>query len=186
MPPLPESDHTARILDDWAREQPELDTSPIASIGRVLRAARYFEREIELELRRFDLSVHEFNALCALRRIGPPHRLTPTALADALLFTSGGLTKLLERLERAGLVSRERDEADRRVLLVCLTDAGRARQAEAMGAHLRNEEELLAPLAGEEREQLAELLRPLLVAFESAAGRARPRSRRAPLREEAA
>lgn len=185
MTPKPPPDHIATILDDWAQEQPELDTSPIASIGRVLRAARYFEREIETELRRFDLSVHEFNALSALRRIGPPYRLTPTALADALLFTSGGLTKLLERLERAGFVSRERADEDRRVVLVCLTELGRERQQAAMRAHLLNEQELLAPLARRDQERLAELLRPLLVAFESGAGRARPLVRRTPATQEA-
>lgn len=167
-------DHTARILGEWAQELPELDTTPIAVAGRILRAARYLEREIERGLARHGLGIHEFNALSALRRIGPPHQMTPTELSHALLFTSGGLSKLLERLERAGYIRRERDTRDRRVTVVCITESGREVQERAIRAHLENEEELLAPLAAADRQLIADVLQSLLVSLELADVRRRP------------
>jgi DNA-binding MarR family transcriptional regulator len=176
-----DSDHIARILEQWDHELPDVDTAPIAVAGRILRAARYLEREIDRELATFGLSVHAFNALSALRRSGPHHELTPTALSHALLFTSGGLSKLLERLERSGLVRRERATADRRVTVVCLTERGRDLQERALHAHLRNEEGLLASLTDADRKAIADILRRLLAAFEDADPRPR-RSARAVIR----
>jgi DNA-binding MarR family transcriptional regulator len=167
-------DHIDRIVSDWDRERPELDVRPVAVVGRILRAARYLEREIERELASFGLGLTEFNALSALRRAGRPHSLSPKQLGTALLLSSGGLTKLLERLEAEGLVSREPDPHDGRGVVVRLTDAGRRLQDEAFEAHLTNEEELLAPLDDEERAAVGDALRGLLTAFEAGAGRARP------------
>jgi DNA-binding MarR family transcriptional regulator len=173
------------IVAEWARERPELDLVEVAAVGRILRAARFLRAEVERELQRFGLNATEFNALSALRRSGPPYRLSPSELSAGLLLSSGGLTKVLERLESEGLITRERDPHDGRGVLVCLTDAGRQRQNQAYDAHLQNEHELLAPLAVAEREALSDILRSLLLAFESGAGRARPivrvRSEHAPL-----
>ena len=167
-------DQIDQIVADWAREVPEFDTRAIAAIGRLVRATRLLEGEIDKELAQFELTVAEFNAICALRRAGPPHRLSPKQLGVALLFSSGGLTKLLERLEFRGLVTREPDPSDGRGVLVELTPAGKALQEGAMAAHRANEDELLAPLSAAQRDALSNILRDLLVAFEVNAGRVRP------------
>lgn len=167
-------DHIDRIVDDWGRERPDLDVASLATIGRILRAARYLEREIERELGNFGLGLAEFNALCALRRSGEPYSLSPTQLRGALLLSSGGLTKVLERLEAEGLVSRQPDPSDGRGVLVSLTDAGRQLQEIAFDAHVMNEDELLSPLDEDERGAIADALRGLLTAFEAGYGRARP------------
>ena len=98
----------------------------------------------------------------------------PSGLGEALLFSSGGLTKLLERLEARDLVTREPDPNDGRGVLVGLTPTGKALGEEAMNAHRVNEEELIAPLSQSQRETLTDILRDLLVAFEAGAGRVRP------------
>lgn len=167
-------DHMDRIISDWARELPDLDTRAIAVIGRLERATRLVEREIVKELALFELTIAEFNALCALRRSGPPYRLSPKKLGEALLFSSGGLTKLLERLEARGLARREPDPNDGRGVLVCLTPEGKQLGEQAMGAHRLNEEELLAPLDDSQCSALSDILRDLLVAFEAGVGRVRP------------
>jgi DNA-binding MarR family transcriptional regulator len=167
-------DHVDWIVRDWATECPSLDTQAMAVIGRILRIARYLERDVELELGRFGLSVSEFNALSALRRRGEPHALSPTELSHALMLSSGGLSKLVERLETRGLVARTRDENDGRGVVVQLTSVGRELQEAAIEAHVANEDELLGPLDPEARGQLTQLLRTLLVAFEGNAGRMRP------------
>ena len=169
-----DGDHVDRIVREWADVLPKLDTDAIALIGRVMRASRLLQLEVERSLANFNLTVNEFNTLNALRRAGPPHRLSPKDVGVSLLFSSGGLTKLLERLETRGLVAREPDPNDGRGVLVSLTPAGKDLQDRAMRAHQVNEEELLTPLTREQREALNAILRDLLIAFEASAGRMRP------------
>jgi DNA-binding MarR family transcriptional regulator len=167
-------DHVDRIIREWVEELPDLDTDAIALIGRIMRASRLLQLEVERSLANFDLTINEFNTLNALRRAGSPYRLPPKEVGVSLLFSSGGLTKLLERLETRGLVAREPDPNDGRGVLVSLTPAGRDLQDRAMRAHQVNEEELLTPLTRSQREDLSSILRDLLIAFEASAGRMRP------------
>ena len=167
-------DHVDRIIDEWAEQLPDLDTDAIALIGRLMRASRLLQLEVERSLSHFDLTINEFNTLNALRRAGNPHRLSPKDVGVSLLFSSGGLTKLLERLESRGLVAREPDPDDGRGVIVSLTPAGKKLQEDAMAAHQLNEEELLNPLTRNQRERLNSILRDLLIAFEASAGRMRP------------
>jgi DNA-binding MarR family transcriptional regulator len=66
----------------------------------------------------------------------PERRLRMAELADAILLTRSGLTRLVDRLERAGLVERVRCPGDGRGLNAVLTDAGLARLAEVAPTHL--------------------------------------------------
>ncbi|MBF0110779.1 MAG: MarR family transcriptional regulator [Magnetococcales bacterium] len=68
-----------------------------------------------------DLSPAEFDVLASLRRSAPPHEMTPSQLQKALLLTSGGLTKVLQELERRHLITRSTAMEDRRVKPVRLT-----------------------------------------------------------------
>ena len=174
LPPMDDADHVDRIVREWAEEYPVLDTEAMALIGRILRVARYLERDVELELARFGLSISEFNALSALRRRGEPYSLSPTELSRGLMLSSGGLSKLVERLEARGLVIRTPDQTDGRGVVVALTQEGRELQEAAIDAHVANENELVGPLDPEVREELTRILRTLLVAFEGNAGRMRP------------
>jgi DNA-binding MarR family transcriptional regulator len=112
---------------------------------------------------RFGLSFGDYEVLAALVRSGPPHRLKPSALVDALVLSSGAITNRIDRVERAGLVERLPDPDDRRSTLVALTDSGRQVVDGAVQAHLANEQRLLGALSARERRQLTELLRKLLV-----------------------
>jgi MarR family len=80
--------------------------------------------------------------------------------------TSGGMTHLVDRLERDGLVERVADPDDRRGLLVGLTRKGRALVSRVGPSHLENERRLLAALTEEEQAELARLLRKLLIGLE--------------------
>jgi DNA-binding MarR family transcriptional regulator len=149
------------ILEQWRRERPDLDPSPIGIVGRVSRLARELEVRLEPVYREHGLEQGWHDVLATLRRTGPPFRLRPTDLTDALMLTSSGTTKRLDRLEAAGLIAREPDPADRRGTLISLTAAGRERIDAVTGAHLANEDRLLSILSAQEREQLATLLRKL-------------------------
>lgn len=84
--------------------------------------------------------------------------VTQLALAQHLGVDRTVMTYLLDDLERAGLVERRPDPADRRVRRILLTDAGEARLRELEGALRRAEEELLAPLDPDEQRVLRGLL----------------------------
>jgi DNA-binding MarR family transcriptional regulator len=158
-----ERDGVDEILAQWRRERPDLDPAPIGVVGRVSRLARELERRLEPVYRAHGLEPGWHDLLATLRRAGPPFRMRPTDLTDALMLTSSGTTKRLDRLERAGLVAREPDPADRRGTLIALTDDGRALIDRLTPDHLANEDRLLAGLSAGEREQLAALLRKLLL-----------------------
>jgi len=88
-------------------------------------------------------------------------------LQSMVLISSGGLTNRIDRLEKAGLVTRHPDPADRRGVIVRLTNKGVEVADDATEHHLGAEAELLNPLDTEERQQLAALLRKLLSRHES-------------------
>jgi Transcriptional regulators len=151
------------ILEQWTRERPDLDCSPMGIIGRITQ----LQREVHLAQRatfaRHGLDAPSFDVLAALRRAGTPYQLTPTALMRTALVTSGAITQRLDRLEERGLITRTRSDADGRAVVVTLTRAGRDALDAALPDHLQTERGLLEGLTAAELEQLAGLLRRLLV-----------------------
>jgi DNA-binding MarR family transcriptional regulator len=149
------------ILEQWRRERPDLDSSPIGVIGRISRLARELEQRLEPVYREHGLESGWHDVLATLRRAGPPFRLRPTDLTDALMLTSSGTTKRLDRLEQAGLIGRTPDPEDRRGTLITLTAAGQKVIDATTDAHLDNERQLLSSLTDAEQRELADLLRKL-------------------------
>jgi DNA-binding MarR family transcriptional regulator len=168
------TDAVDRIVEQWRRERPDLDAAPMGIIGRISRISELVQRELDRVFARFGLSGGDFDVLATLRRSGAPYRLTPGELSRSTMVTSGGMTKRLDRLEAAGLIRREPDPRDRRGKQIALTVEGRALVDDAVEAHLANEERLLEGLAAPKREELAELLRELLLALDGRRGGERP------------
>ncbi len=152
---------------EWAAERPDLDTSPMDVIGRILRAAHLADALIRNALRREGLDRGGFDVLATLRRGGPPYRLTPTRLYDELVLTSGAVTHRIDALERAGLVERLPDRTDRRSTLVGLTANGATVIDRAMATHMQCEQAMIASLPAADRQALADLLRKLLPGIEA-------------------
>jgi DNA-binding MarR family transcriptional regulator len=158
-------DAVDQILDQWARERPDLDCSPMGVIGRISQIHREVYLAQRATFARHGLDAPSFDVLAALRRAGPPYQLTPTALMRTALVTSGAITQRLDRLEEKGLITRERSADDGRAVVVTLTEAGKAALDAALPDHLETERQLLEGLPAADREQLAALLRRLLVAL---------------------
>jgi DNA-binding MarR family transcriptional regulator len=156
-----EKDGVDLILEQWQRERPDLDHSPIGVIGRVSRLARELEARLEPVYREHGLEPGWHDVLATLRRSGPPYRLRPSEFSGALMLTSSGTTKRLDRLEQAGLIERDPDPHDRRGVLITLTPAGIELIDELTAAHMANEARLLGALSDAERDRLADLLRKL-------------------------
>jgi DNA-binding MarR family transcriptional regulator len=156
-------DRAARAVEQWRRERPDLDVSPMAVLGRLRQAATMISRtRLDPLFEKFGLQSGEFDVLATLRRSGAPFALTPTALYEATMVTSGAMTNRLDRLEKAGLIARTPHPEDRRGVIVQLTGKGRALIDEAVTAHVENEHNVLSGLTREEQDRLAELLAKLI------------------------
>ncbi|WP_246272233.1 MarR family winged helix-turn-helix transcriptional regulator [Amycolatopsis acididurans] len=156
------------MLAQWRAETPDVDTSPLAVFGRLHRAFDRYQRQLVRVFGRHGVTVADFGILAALRRGGEPYRRTAGDLADTNLLTTGGITQRVDKLVQAGLVRRERDEEDRRVVFIGLTDEGLAATDKIVNEHFANENRMLAGLTAAERAQLAKLLSRLERSLEAA------------------
>ncbi|MFI9046864.1 MarR family winged helix-turn-helix transcriptional regulator [Streptomyces sp. NPDC053427] len=154
-------DAVAMVIEEWARERPELDTAPLEVLARLHRSFLRYSTRLTASIERHGLSVAGFDVLTALRRSGAPYRLTAGRLADAGLVSSAGVTLRIDRLEKDGLIVRERDAEDRRVVYSRLTDEGLAKVDQVFAEHLDNERRMLGGMSPAECRQLARLLRKL-------------------------
>ncbi|WP_017571289.1 MarR family winged helix-turn-helix transcriptional regulator [Nocardiopsis halotolerans] len=155
-------DEVDGLIEAWRSERPDVDVTPLEVFSRVSRLARHLDRARRTVFTEHALEPWEFDVLSELRRSGPPYELSPGRLLRATLVTSGTMTNRVDRLAAAGLVRRRPDPADKRGVLVRLTEQGAERIDAAMVSLLSYEETLLAPMADGDRKQLASLLRSLL------------------------
>jgi DNA-binding MarR family transcriptional regulator len=136
-------------------------TTPDASVEieafvRLVRAGVAVTRELSAQLNAdHGLTINAYEALLLLAR-SPDSRRRRVDLANSLLLTASGVTRLLDGLERDGLVGREECPTDRRVSYAVLTKAGRDKLRAADKTHTRQIRELLGALYGEE--ELARLV----------------------------
>ncbi len=151
-------DHVARIMAQWGVERPDLDVSPMGLIGRLHRLGGRLNDELRPVFAAAGLGDGDFDVLAALRRSGPPYALTPGELGTTTMVTSGAITKRIDRLERAGLVTRTVSDTDARSRRVALSAKGRRLVDELVERHVANEQRLVSGLTEREREQLARLL----------------------------
>ena len=122
------------------------------------RLARGLGAELEAEC---DLPLAWFEVLLQLRR-SPDGRLKMNQVADAIVHSTGGTTRLIDRVEQAGLVERQLCPTDRRAIHVAITELGNARLDEALDVHLDYLDLRLASrLCDEERRTLSALLTKL-------------------------
>lgn len=143
--------------------RPDLDTSGMAVIGRVLRLASLIRRDTDDLLAGHELTRAEFDVLCALRRNGV---LNPGQISREMLSSGAAITKRLDRLARMDLVTRTASERDRRVVQVRLTDKGTALIDDLLPRQLEAERSALANLSEVDRAELAGLLGTVLQTVE--------------------
>ena len=114
------------------------DDALITTFGRLVEVQGRLERRLGGDLEaRFALPHAWFEVLIRLSR-SADGQLTMSALADQVTLTTGGVTRLVDRMEAAGLVERRPCRTDRRVSYAAITDAGRAKLEEASEAHAAN------------------------------------------------
>lgn len=163
-------DQVDRILDQWRAERPDLDVADMGIIGRLKRLQVQLAKGMDRVFEAHGLNAASFDVLATLRRAGPPYALSPSDLVDWTMVTSGTMTNRIDRLEKAGLVRRDRNPEDGRGFVVALTEAGFALIDAAVSAHVDNQHRMMAPLTPEERQTLDRLLAKWLTGFEAPEG----------------
>lgn len=155
------SDAIATIVDQWKRERPDLDPTPMLVIGRLLQLADAVDHRLRPPFADVGLGNGDFDVLAALRRSGGPCALSAGELSRTVLVTTGAITKRVDRLEARGLVSRSVAEEDSRGRLITLTPEGVELADRLITVHLDNQRRLLTGLSEEERAHLTGLLERL-------------------------
>ena len=164
------ADVVSRGMAQWRAERPDIDSSGKAVVGRLLHLEGLIMEAANAALAPHGLKFQEYGVLATLRVQGAPYCMTPSQLQAALLFTSGGLSNLIKRLEINGWVQRTDDPNDGRGVLVSLTAKGRRLADRTMPEHANTELRLVRMLTAREREQLAQLLARMMAGGEPADG----------------
>jgi len=155
------------VVAQWGTEKPELDTQPMALIGRLIRISKHLEMHIAAFHKRYGLTLGEFDVLATLRRAGGDHCLTPSELIATMMLTSGAMTNRLDRLESKDLIVRVHSQQDRRSVSVALTEQGLALIDELIVEHVKIQQGLMVSLSDADKPLLNGLLKTWLVQFES-------------------
>jgi DNA-binding MarR family transcriptional regulator len=157
------------MLIEWSSVLPDLDLGVRAIAARIARIDSRIKRATAAVLQRHSLLDNEFRLLAGLMRGGAPYRRSPSELMPRYVpVTSGGLTGVINRLERRGLVRRVAHPIDQRVVLVEATREGRGVARRAMAEFAGMERSLIGRLSADELAQGNEFLGKLLRSIEQA------------------
>jgi DNA-binding MarR family transcriptional regulator len=153
------------VIDGWRRELPELDRPEFDLVKRAARLGQLLEEALGECLAPWNLVKADYNVLSVLRTAGAQYELRPTDLRNRLLLTSGGVSNIVNRLERLNLVQRIPDPADRRSAWVRLTAEGAEVAEEIMQAWAAVQQRMFTALSPELARQGSDTLRAVLLAL---------------------
>lgn len=122
---MPARDAVDDLLDAWRETRPDLDSSALGVVGRVIVLAQHLEKSVSNSLADHGLTLGQFDILATLRRHSPKGGLTPKQLLGSVMLSSGGMTSRLDTLERAEWITRRPDPNDRRGVVIDLTLKGK-------------------------------------------------------------
>lgn len=153
----------------WTNEYPELDLSSLPALVRIARLGVLLDAFQHDVLEPFELMPSDYGVLAALRRAGAPYSLKPSQLYSRLRRSSGGMTKILKRLEASGLIERSPDPDDGRGSHVRLTDRGLSLQDRVFHAFVSATSSLMGPLSSHQLKNADVSLSEILQVFEERA-----------------
>lgn len=159
---MPKQETVANILKKIEQNWPQSAEKCSPAILRIHRVYDHHQQDLIKLIEKYDLQRADFSVLAALRREGEPFCLSPTELYRSMLFSSGGLTKVLNRIAKSGLIVRIDNPEDKRSKLVQLTDKGQALVDELIQELHTIEQEKISILSAQEQQQLNTLLEKLL------------------------
>jgi DNA-binding MarR family transcriptional regulator len=168
------------MIDDWRKEMPDLDRPESWLARRAARLVVLLQDALAAQLWSWDLTRTDYAVLNTLRSVGAPYELRPSDLKLRLLLSSGGVSNVLNRLEKMGLVEREQDTTDARSSWVRLTSAGVETAGSTMRMWSQAQADFFRAVPPDVVESASAALREVLIAIgEVAPPTAETRSRQA-------
>jgi DNA-binding MarR family transcriptional regulator len=155
-----------RFSEEWSRERPDLDFAYLATLGRILRLSAHLREAMDAWLEPYGITWEMFDLLASLQRSGHANGMRPTDLYEACMLSSGATTNRIDRAEKLNYAARRPDAEDRRSTRIALTKRGAGLTHRAMTRHAHCAGGIAGRLSAREQEQLARLLRKLLLSFE--------------------
>ncbi len=156
-----------RELADLKREFPEIDGTVRGIVYSLFFLTNHFARTGGRILEEFDLSWGEYLVISTIRRRGPSATMSPSSISESLGMTTGGVSNLLRRMEKSGLIERVPSSRDGRAVRVHITARGRKLAESALNKISANQQEQLEVLPAAERTRLYATLRGLVAQLES-------------------
>jgi DNA-binding MarR family transcriptional regulator len=154
-------DWVDELTNSWKKEYPQLDTSSLPPLVRLARLGDLIESIQNDLFEPFELTSNDYGVLAALQRAGRPYALSPSQLRSQLRRSSGGMTKILKRLEGSGLVERKSDFEDGRKIRVLLTPRGLSLHDRVFRAFAAASNRLLAALSNGQKTEIDRALKLL-------------------------
>ena len=159
-------DSVDRHVEHWKREIPALDPLVEGAFTRMHMLLRHLKQTRHAELAAHGLEDYEYATLHYLGGCGPEHRATPGEIAAWQQMSPSGITGRLDALEKRGFIRRVPSPADRRKVIVELTEQGRQAWLSTFNPQTNEEANVLAALDPDEQEQLDSMLRRMMRAVD--------------------
>lgn len=153
------------LVNEWKNERPELDTSAMHIVGRILKLGKVLEKSAGKALQDSGIYYTDLDVLATMRRSGKPYELAPKQLMKSVLITSGAMTALLDRLTKLELIYRAPDTKDGRIKLAGLTKKGIKIIDKTIEIRFKEASESVSMLTEVEKEKFSELLKKMLLSF---------------------
>lgn len=164
---IPLTEHQKDIIDhiveSWSKQLPDTDFSSTLLIGRILNLSSYMTRRENQILAPFGIDVGQFNVLAALKRAGEPYTLSIKEIGEMSIVSPSALTNRISQLEKLELLKRKMNAHDRRKIDVLLSQKGLDLVTEAIDLILEAEKEFIQALSKEEKDQVEQILKKLLL-----------------------
>lgn len=138
-----------------------------ALFGRLSRVSLLLEEFHSMCFARFGLRFIDYSLLRVLQLADPPYEMSPTRLSEVLVRSTGGMTQILDRLERDRLVRRSPDPSDRRKIIVGLTPSGLRLVKKANAVYVARKNEVLGHLGDSELDRIDDVVLQLLHLLDS-------------------
>lgn len=148
-------------VDGWSQRLPDLDVTSMRTVLLLSRTMQRLAGDVEAAFAANGISAGEFDVLATLVH-APDHVSKPSELARTGMLSPAGMTHRLDRMEHAGLVTREPDPTDRRSTRIRLTPSGEATAVAAARDHVAVEADFLAAVQPHQRDALIGALEALL------------------------
>jgi MarR family transcriptional regulator, organic hydroperoxide resistance regulator len=169
----PPSSPRARTVGDEILQRRFRSKSQEAALS-LLRTAAVVKRVMTRAVEPAKLSLEQYNVLRILRGAGP-NGLATLSIRDRMVEEGAAITRLVDKLERSGLVRRQRTEPDRRQVICFLTDEGAALLSSLDAAVDAADDFVLASLDGASIDRMIELLDRVRAALADSPTRGLPR-----------